>query len=416
MYYVNEHIVRYLLNEYKGSERKDTVLLDDGYKYMIKMPDPVREEDRKEYLSYINNAYSEYIGCHIASLMGFSVQETILGKYNTTNRDGKNVEKIVCLCRDVREKNENMRELDVISLSSEDNSDVITFKKEEMIFDHIEKRLCLSKKEVQEIKDFYYDLFIFDAFVGNTDRHNGNIAILLNTDGYFSRISPIYDCGSCLLPLSSDEELPSLPINSMALSINSVICDENGKRIRYGDFLINNNNPSIDKALKKEICKINIIEIYEMIDKSDYISDVRKSFYKQILQLRYEKILIPALEKRFSLVTGEISDQINLYQIYIDNIKQIRNMEEFTKNKIKNTDIEIMRINKKYALCMKDDKCIGLLPIRSNNDAVRNAVTYLKSIGIDITKDKLILEYNKENNSKQENLNNKQETEYEIDI
>lgn len=41
---INEHIEKALFNEYSGSEKKMTVLLDDGNKYLLKMPDPTREK------------------------------------------------------------------------------------------------------------------------------------------------------------------------------------------------------------------------------------------------------------------------------------------------------------------------------------------------------------------------------------
>lgn len=46
------------LNNYKGSEKKKTLLLNNK-KYLVKFPDPVREKNKN--ISYINNAFSEYI-------------------------------------------------------------------------------------------------------------------------------------------------------------------------------------------------------------------------------------------------------------------------------------------------------------------------------------------------------------------
>ena len=48
-------------NKFLGSEKKDTVLLD-GQMYMIKYPDPIREQKRKDIISYKNNQFSEHIG------------------------------------------------------------------------------------------------------------------------------------------------------------------------------------------------------------------------------------------------------------------------------------------------------------------------------------------------------------------
>ncbi|TCU66892.1 hypothetical protein EV204_1132 [Tissierella praeacuta] len=34
--------------------------------------------------------------------------------------------------------------------------------------------------EPQKLKDFFWDMFIADAFLGNFDRHNGNWGILID--------------------------------------------------------------------------------------------------------------------------------------------------------------------------------------------------------------------------------------------
>ena len=50
------------INRYKGSEKKKT-LIYNGKRYLVKFPDPLREKNKN--ISYINNAYSEYIGSKI---------------------------------------------------------------------------------------------------------------------------------------------------------------------------------------------------------------------------------------------------------------------------------------------------------------------------------------------------------------
>ena len=69
------------LNTYKGSEKKKTLIYGNK-KYLVKFPDPVREKNKS--ISYINNAFSEYIGSNIFKIVGFKTQNTILGiyKYN----------------------------------------------------------------------------------------------------------------------------------------------------------------------------------------------------------------------------------------------------------------------------------------------------------------------------------------------
>ena len=50
---------------------------------------------KNKNISYINNAYSEYIGSNIFKIAGFKAQKTILGTYNYNGK-----EKIVCACEE----------------------------------------------------------------------------------------------------------------------------------------------------------------------------------------------------------------------------------------------------------------------------------------------------------------------------
>jgi hypothetical protein len=398
MYKVNDHIKERLLNEYRGSEQKETIILDNNKKYLLKKPDTTREKDKRALLSYINNSFSEYISCHIAQMLGFEVQNTILGEYTTLNKNGNQTTKIVCLCEDIRKKNESMREFDTISLSTDSNSKYITFLKVENIIEHISEILKLSEKQHQEMIDFYYNLFIFDAFIGNPDRHNGNVAILIDKNNKFTRISPIYDCGSSLLPLFSDDEISKKDLTNEILSVDSILYENNCK-IRYNDFLLTTNNKNIHNALQTIIPKINLEKIQDFIEKTDYLSNERKLFYKNILQLRYNRILIPALQRTFYFPDITFKNNVDFYQFYKNNIKQIIELPLFQQKTlvINNNNINIMRINNKYALCLNKDKCIGVLPIRSNNNYIREAMNVLQTIGTDLS-DFIEIKDNERNN------------------
>ena len=204
-----EHIVKEKLNVYGGSERKKTVLLDDGKQYMLKFPDPTRELGHS--ISYINNAISEYIGCHIFQSIGLDTQNTLLGIY--VNDKGKEV--IACACEDFTPGGKVLHEAKKLELGSleADIQKNITFETQNKLFERIPDILT------EELKIFYYDLFIADALIGNYDRHNGNWGLL--SDGDKVSIAPVYDCGSGLEPLLSDEEIASEDVNKYALNTNS---------------------------------------------------------------------------------------------------------------------------------------------------------------------------------------------------
>jgi len=56
-------------------------------------------------------------------------------------------------------------------------------------------------------------------------------------------------------------------------------------------------NPDCNEALKRIVPLIDMNKIYQIIDETDYISDIRKEFYKRIINERYTKILKAAYDK-----------------------------------------------------------------------------------------------------------------------
>lgn len=372
IYHINEHIKKELNNEFKGSERKKTVILDDGKKYLLKLSDPIREKGRN--LSYINNAYSEYLGCKIAKSIGLPVQNVILGNYTYINKDGKTNTRPACLCEDLRGKGEKLLEVDTISLSNyEDTS-------KEISFNIINNKIAHIKDiDIEKTKEFYYNQFIFDALVGNTDRHNGNWGVLTDEYSTYTKVAPIYDCGSSLLPLVGDNELSLKNKDNMYLNIYSVITD-NGKKINYKDFLINVRNKDVDNALLRIIPKIDLEEINNIIINIPNFSNKRKLMYSELLNKRYNNILVPALQNIFEINKSDFDDKdYDLYLFYRDNIKQISDLDFYKKTAVNICDkeYEIIRINKKYAIFVNKDICTGLLPIRSNNEEIAKAINVL---------------------------------------
>lgn len=65
---------------YGGSNGKKIGIIFNNEKYLLKF-------SSKNNGKYSNSVISEYIACHIFNLLGFSTQETILGKY----KNGKKI-------------------------------------------------------------------------------------------------------------------------------------------------------------------------------------------------------------------------------------------------------------------------------------------------------------------------------------
>ena len=264
-------------NNYKGSEKKKT-LIYNGKKYLVKFPDPIREKNKN--ISYINNAFSEYVGSNIFKIVGFKTQNTILGKY-----EYKGKEKIVCACEDFTDDEHVLYEFQNLALSTNPDKKIETELAD--IMEVIEENKMI---DTEKTKQEFWDMFVIDSIIGNTDRHNGNWGFLLNKNTREIEFSPIYDCGSCLNPMLEDEEIKKInEIELKNLAINCYSClKENGKKINYMSFIKQMKNEECNKAIKRIFAKIDINKIKTFIDNIESMSKIRKNFYKQIIEKRYE--------------------------------------------------------------------------------------------------------------------------------
>ncbi len=267
------------LNKYKGLEKKKTLIYEKK-RYLVKFPDPIIGKNKN--ISYINNAFSEYVGSNIFKIVGFDTQNTVLGIYKYNGK-----EKIVCGCEDFTNKNYILYEFENLALSTNPDKKIETELSD--IIEVIEENNLI---DISKTKEFFWNIFIIDSIIGNTDRHNGNWGFLLNTNTKEITFAPIYDCGSCLNPMLEDENIKNLSdIELKNLAINCYSCiRENGKKINYMQYIKSLKNDECNNAIIKIFPKVDIDKINKFIDNIDCISLERKEFYKKIIRLRYEII------------------------------------------------------------------------------------------------------------------------------
>ena len=277
-------------NKFLGSEKKTTIIYNDEL-YMLKYPDPVRAKKVKDVLSYKNNQYSEHIGCQIFRSCGFEAQDTLLGVF--TDKQGK--EKIVVACKDFTQNGGELYEFVKFANQTlvDRSSERITI---EDVYDTIYETDAIINKT--EVINMFWDVFVIDALIGNRDRHLGNWG-LIEKDGEFT-FSPIYDCGSSLAALLDDEEMRETlndDVRFKEYNYNTTSCYHmNNKRVFYHEIF---NDPPNDlkEAIKRIAPKINIAEIFSIIDTTPQMSDIRKEYLKKSVELRYTQMIQPALKR-----------------------------------------------------------------------------------------------------------------------
>lgn len=214
--------------------------------------------------------------------MGFDVQNTILGKYVY-----KENAIIVCGCEDFTDEDNILYEFENLVLSTNPNKKIETDLED--IIEVIKENKTINTEET--ISKFW-DMFVIDAIIGNTDRHNGNWGFILNKKTNIIKFSPIYDCGSCLNPLLDDIEIEKINETEIKyLATNCYSCiKENNEKINYMLYIKNIKNNELNKAICRMFKKIDINKINVFIDEIENMSIIRKNFYKKLIEIRYKII------------------------------------------------------------------------------------------------------------------------------
>lgn len=270
---------------YAGANGNKISVIHHDKLHMLKFPTTPTVETR---LSYVHNCFSEYIGCHIFNMLGINAQKTSLGVFMNNNKL-----KIIVACEDFTDENFILQ--DFASLKNQiinSNHNGYGTSLEE-ILEVIDKQNSIDKEELNR---HFWNMFIVDAFIGNWDRHNGNWGFLYNMKTDEIKIAPIYDCGSSLFPqidekMICDVLLDKQELNRRIYEMPTSAIKINNKRINYFDFISSLENEECNKALIRIVPRINMEDIYKLIEKIPLMTTLQQEFYKTILKERKEKIL-----------------------------------------------------------------------------------------------------------------------------
>ena len=291
---------------YGGANGNKINIIYEGNSYMLKFP-PV--PSRNKAMSYTNGCISEYLACHIFESIGFKTQETLLGIY--TDSHGK--EKVVVACGDFTEGGKRLIEfahLKNTCINSEQNG----YGKElSSIILAIDEQTLLPP---DQLRDFFWDMFIADALLGNFDRHNGNWGILVDEQSKTAEIAPVYDCGSCLYPQLAAKDMEAVlnsedEIDRRVYVFPTSSIEEDAKKISYFEFISSLKNRDCTAALQRVSSRIDMEKISTIINEMPTLLPVQKEFYTVLISERKAKIIDYSMEQLIKL-DGQKSEQEEL--------------------------------------------------------------------------------------------------------
>lgn len=262
---------------FSGAERKFEIIID-GHRYIVKF-----QKNSEVGLTF--NYVSEYLGSHIFQSVGIPVQETFLGTY-----DGKNV----VVMKNFLEHEDTLVAFNGVGESS--------LERDKELYQYTYKDITAMLQEnmkstnVKETVERFWDMFIVDAFIGNFDRHGGNWGFIKRNNQY--RIAPVYDNGSSLYPkLNTDEKIAAVlsseeEIDQRIYKFPTSHIKVKNRKSSYFEVISSKQFAACNEALKRIVPRIDLERINVIIDEIEGISELRKQFYKIMLQQRFEKILM----------------------------------------------------------------------------------------------------------------------------
>ena len=212
---------------YGGANGSKKSLFINGELYMLKLPN---HNKLNPNLSYMKSAISEHLASTIFNLIGIEAQETILGQY--TYHD---VTRFVITCKDFEYPYYKFH--DFASLRNQ-IVDSITLGHSTELRDLMEIFEMQSLLKNEDIKKYFWDIFIVDALLENWDRHNGNWGYLWNQNDGSVKLAPVFDNGSSLFPQADEVMMQNVLKNKKELNLRiydlpkSAITIE-GKKINY---------------------------------------------------------------------------------------------------------------------------------------------------------------------------------------
>ena len=285
---------------YGGTAGRKMGITYEGKEYLLKFPGNLKEQQMKNInLSYSNSPVCEYIGSKIYEIVGLTVHNTILGTRNN---------KIVVACKDFLGKEDRLYEFDKIKVTFEPRFlDSNGNETNGVGVDLYEIMMTIQEhpflQDIPGVKEHFWNMFIMDALIGNTDRNNSNWGIILKKDG-LKEIAPVYDNGNCLNSKWDDEKMKivmndSDKMEAEAYKARRCIFELHGKRVNPYNIIESREYSECLEAAYRLTPQIgnNLNRIQEMIREIPILSETQKKFFTSIVEYRYEKVLLKCIRK-----------------------------------------------------------------------------------------------------------------------
>lgn len=296
---------------YGGTSGAKEGIIYNGQNWIIKYPKKMNNKLPSES-SYTSSPISEYIGSNIYKILGYPVQDTLLGLRN---------DKLIVACKDFTNKDRFLLEFrtiknvydkkllaELVSINTTYNRDNILDIDEILI--HLRHNLLFNS--VPNIELHFWNMVIIDCFISNDKRTSFDWGLILENDEY--RFSPTFGNGNSFNSMVNDGQLAKIMKNKDKFikleSSRLTNYSKNGKILNTKELLsLWQECPRLADAIKNNYVLIkneiqNIENIINSMPNSynglEIISNTRKKYYKDSLNIRMKylfEIFFKEIEK-----------------------------------------------------------------------------------------------------------------------
>lgn len=270
---------------YGGATGSKIAVEYNGSVWLLKGCERLHDKKLKNVeISYANDPITEYIGSHIYEIFGFHVHNTLLGMFKNRLCVLCSDDAYPCRLFEFREFRNAIFDDDVVQPSSGMSTSLSDIMQVIALSDKLPKEDALKR---------FWQMFVIDSLIGNTDRNNGNWAFLFK-EGRFIPYE-VYDCGGCLNNKRSDSQMQNdfdaNKISNLALDYTFNYRDDNGKRINPFHYIEKHSNAIIMQTLDL-FTDDKMQQVNDLIDSVlPVISEVRAAWYKELLRIRFSHLM-----------------------------------------------------------------------------------------------------------------------------
>jgi hypothetical protein len=282
---------------YGGNAGRKECISFSGATWLVKYP--------SQLFSYAPSPVSEYVGSHVFEMVGISVHQTLLGLRNGM---------LVVACRDFTDdlakgeafydfhdvKN-NTAGLDVLpdGSASSGNSTYLSD-----VLKQVYEAPFVST--VSGVRERFWDMFVVDAVIGNSDRNNTNWGFIFDTERNTARLAPVFDNGNCLFnKRAADADLDALSdesaMRSLALDAPvSIYLRDDGKRIHPFSYIRTSRDIDCLAAVDRFVSAFSLDRFEDLLSSlpdetrgSVVMPQEKREFLSEIVRIRDEEGLRP---------------------------------------------------------------------------------------------------------------------------